>query len=156
MTSTQEEKDPTKQEEDDSDAEEIEGMDMDGDDEEDEEEVELDREEDKTASKAVGEMKATKTEDTADEEQVNALATKAAQEMAEARKEQMELMAAETKNEEEKRPSDMGHRLQYLLAQSEVFAHFLAGEILVRRFINMFFAAEVYYANFSLAVTEML
>ena len=52
-----------------------------------------------------------------------------------ARKERMELMAAETRNvakpqAEGDGPAPVSSQLEYLLAQSEVFAHFLAGTYL--------------------------
>lgn len=46
-------------------------------------------------------------------------------EMEETRKERMELMAAETQSAV--LPSDAQGRFEYLMQQSEVFAHFLAG-----------------------------
>lgn len=57
------------------------------------------------------------------------LATEEAQEMEEAHKERMELMAAEQKLAvEDHQPTNAQERLDYLLAQSDVFAHFLAGK----------------------------
>ena len=51
-----------------------------------------------------------------------------------AHRERMELMAAERKRAAEEAPNDdgtasVGEKLQFLLAQSEVFAHFLAGTV---------------------------
>ena len=45
-----------------------------------------------------------------------------------ARKEQMELMASESKKVAQPTGSSVSEQLQYLLNQSEVFAHFLAGK----------------------------
>jgi hypothetical protein len=50
-------------------------------------------------------------------------------EMEETRKERMELMAAETKSTV--LPDDAQGRFEYLMQQSEVFAHFLAGACLL-------------------------
>jgi hypothetical protein len=52
-----------------------------------------------------------------------------ANEIKEARKERMELAAAVTKTKGMAATADPQQRLQYLLAQSEVFGHFLAGSV---------------------------
>ena len=49
-------------------------------------------------------------------------------EMEAARKEQRELMAAESAQVQEPEGNSVESRLQYLLQKSEVFAHFLAGK----------------------------
>lgn len=51
-----------------------------------------------------------------------------AQELEQARQEQKELMAAE-QTERRQAPATAQERLEYLLAQSDVFAHFLAGSV---------------------------
>lgn len=63
------------------------------------------------------------------EEDFAALATEEAQEMEEARRERTELMAAEQKKAMGSNPQPLtaAERLEYILAQSDVFAHFLAG-----------------------------
>ena len=63
------------------------------------------------------------------EEEIDALALEEAKEMEEARKEQMELMAAEQQKAMAGKPvpATPQERLEYILAQSDVFAHFLAG-----------------------------
>lgn len=67
-----------------------------------------------------------------EENEIDDLAKQEAEEIEEARKERMELIAAEQKkimtsapNKEQATQED---KLNYLLSQSEVFAHFLAGE----------------------------
>ncbi|MGK3743157.1 MAG: hypothetical protein ACI8RD_014232 [Bacillariaceae sp.] len=68
-------------------------------------------------------------------EEVNEkLATEDQDELEAAHKERMELMTAERKKVAEAAPNDdgtasVGEKLQFLLAQSEVFAHFLAGTV---------------------------
>ena len=56
------------------------------------------------------------------------LAAQEEDEINEARKERMELAAAEAKGAKAA-PANAQDRIQYLLAQSEVFAHFLAGSV---------------------------
>ena len=109
----------TGKEDEDSDVE-IDGVDMEGDEEEDS----VDDDKRSASEEAVG------TTVLANEAETDALATEDAKEMEEARKEQMELMAAERKKEEDAatHATDIGDRFGYLLAQSEVFAHFLAGK----------------------------
>lgn len=65
------------------------------------------------------------------EEDFAALATEEAQEMEEARRERTELMAAEQKKAMGSNPQPLtaAERLEYILAQSDVFAHFLAGSV---------------------------
>ena len=72
-----------------------------------------------------------------DEEQISARGLEEAQEMEEARQERLELMAAEQKKaaQWQKEPVTQQEKLQYLLGQSEVFAHFLAGTFCYRAFL---------------------
>ena len=114
-------------EEEDSDVE-IDGVDMEGDDEADD-----DGEDDKRSNASETEPSGIKSALLVSAEETDALATEDAKEMEEARKEQMELMAAERKKEEAtaSQATDIGDRFGYLMAQSEVFAHFLAGELTV-------------------------
>jgi hypothetical protein len=68
------------------------------------------------------------------EEVSEKLATEDQDELEAAHRERMELMAAERKRVAEEAPNDdgtasVGEKLQFLLAQSEVFAHFLAGTV---------------------------
>lgn len=68
------------------------------------------------------------------EEVSEKLATEDQDELETAHRERMELMAAERKRAAEEAPNDdgtasVGEKLQFLLAQSEVFAHFLAGTV---------------------------
>lgn len=104
--------------EDDNDSDvEIEGMDLEDDDEEMEEAEKSSNAE--TTSSAV---------DQEDEEAVKELEHEDHDEMEAARKEQMELMASESKKVAQPTGSSVSEQLQYLLNQSEVFAHFLAGK----------------------------
>ena len=106
---------------DDSDVE-MEGMDLDGDEEvvDDEESNEED-----TADAADD------TAAVASNEDGEALEAEDDEEVEEAHKEQQELMAAEAKKiaapSAETKAANVGEQLEYLLNQSEVFAHFLAG-----------------------------
>jgi hypothetical protein len=113
-------------EENDSDVE-IEGMDMDGDDE-DMEEAEKTSNADDDASEETTDAAAAAAED----DQVNdKLATEDHDELEAAKREQLELMEAERKEVAagyDDTSATQEERLQYLLAQSEVFAHFLAGK----------------------------
>jgi len=102
---------------------EIEGLDLDDDEEGEEEKDEGSNGE----SMQVDET----TSENDDDEKTNALQKQEIEELEEARKERMELMAAEqTKialgNQGAATKED---RLRYLLAQSDVFAHFLAGSV---------------------------
>jgi hypothetical protein len=65
-----------------------------------------------------------------DEDSATALAAEEAAEMEAARKERLELLKAEMTEEDAKQPPvDAQSRLDYLLHQSDVFAHFLAGSV---------------------------
>ena len=66
------------------------------------------------------------------EEDTENLAEEEARELEEARKERTELMAAEQKVLAEKMTSapSAQEKMQYLLSQSDVFAHIFAGELL--------------------------
>jgi len=98
---------------------EIEGVDMDADEEE-----AVEEDEDEKASSNADEAAVVEE----NEEEIDALETEEINELEEARKEQMELMAAEQKKAaEDHKPATAQERLEYLLAQSDVFAHFLAG-----------------------------
>lgn len=98
---------------------EMEGIDTEGIDEE--EEVALDND------------KALMEEQQEDEEQDQVLATQEARELEEARKERQELMAIEQQRVAQQygssKKASTQEKLEYLLAQSEVFGHFLAGSI---------------------------
>ena len=99
---------------------ELEGVDMNAD--EAEEEPAEDDEEEDLAAQAPAE----------DEAAIAALESANHQEMEEARKERMELMAAEAKEVNQKggaKPSTPQETLDYLMQQSDVFAHFLAGSV---------------------------
>jgi len=103
---------------------EIEGLDLE-DDEEGEEE-----EKDEGSTEETMQVDET-TSENEDDEKTNELQKQEIEELEEARKERMELMAAEqTKialgNQGAATKED---RLRYLLAQSDVFAHFLAGSV---------------------------
>jgi SWI/SNF-related matrix-associated actin-dependent regulator of chromatin subfamily A member 5 len=66
------------------------------------------------------------------EQAVTDMATQEAVELEEARKERMELAAAEAASiKQNMTAANPQERLQYLMAQSEVFAHFLAGSVAV-------------------------
>jgi hypothetical protein len=110
---------------------EIEGMDLEGIDDEDEEAKSNDDLEERAAAAAapVDSRTAAAAAPNNDEDNADALAEDDAHEMEEARKERMELMAAEQKAVLAQAPqaADVGQQLEYLLQQSEVFAHFLAG-----------------------------
>ena len=121
MTDNEDDKKPPA-EDDDSDFE-IEGMDLEGDDEE--------MEDTEKGSNADGESSDSADDAAAgDEETIDKLATEDHDEMEAAKKEQMELMEAERK--QVIAPAEKGasaeEQLQYLLAQSDVFAHFLRNE----------------------------
>lgn len=72
-------------------------------------------------------------------EETNKLAMEEAKELEAARKERMELLAAEQKKLAEKVANQgaatLEDRFQYLVSQSDVFAHFLAGKSLLFSFI---------------------
>ena len=109
---------------DDSDVE-MEGMDLDGDEEAEEEAMDDNDDEEAAAPESAAENDA----------QVDKLEHEDHDELEEAKRERMELMAAEAK--QIAAPSDkiggkasVEEQLQYLLGQSEVFAHFLAGTLL--------------------------
>ena len=119
MESSKENSPPRNDEEGDSDVE-IEGMDM----EEDEDdavasEPPQDTEEEKVVSNAAEH----------EAEEGSNLASEDEHELEAARKERMELMAEERKKTipEQSKAASVEEQLEYLLAQSEVFAHFLAG-----------------------------
>jgi SWI/SNF-related matrix-associated actin-dependent regulator of chromatin subfamily A member 5 len=95
-----------------SSAVEFDGMDMN---EEEEEEVAVE-EENMVEEESMALPDDTNTEDLANQDDL---------EMEETRKERMELMAAETQSAV--LPDDAQGRFEYLMQQSEVFAHFLAG-----------------------------
>ena len=97
----------------------LEGMDLDGDDEEMEETVDDDDSPDYADEAAAG-----------NEEAIDKLATEDHDELEAAKRERMELMESERKQviAPDSTSASASEQLQYLLAQSEVFAHFLAGE----------------------------
>ncbi|CAJ1909979.1 unnamed protein product [Cylindrotheca closterium] len=107
---------------DDSDCE-IEGMDMDGDDEE----MDVDNNADPNDNDD-----ALPEADTGDDATINKLAQTEHNQFEAAKREQMELLEAERKQVAANFDSSSANKedqLQYLLAQSEVFAHFLAGSV---------------------------
>jgi hypothetical protein len=118
-------------EEEDSDVE-IEGVDMDADEEEEKADSNADDGDDDNEDAAAALASPSKAEN---EEEISALETEETHELEEARKERMELIQAERRKAEqtvsgEKRvPASAQERLDYLLAQSDVFAHFLAGKL---------------------------
>jgi hypothetical protein len=116
----QEDKKPEAKEVDDDSDVEIEGMDLEGDDADEMEEAE----------KSSNAETASNVEDIDDDEdeEVKKLETEDHDETEAARKEQMELMAAEQEKVAAPKGASVEEQLEYLLAQSEVFAHFLAGK----------------------------
>ena len=98
------------------------GIDQEGDEEDEEEE----EEEDVVMSSEENDKGSEKTDDNAE---LTKLASEEAKELEEAKKERQELMAHEQQaiRSQYNNDKDPETRLQYLLAQSEVFAHFLAG-----------------------------
>lgn len=64
-----------------------------------------------------------------DDEAATALAADEAAEMEAARKERLELLKADEEAQATQPPADAQSRLDYLLHQSDVFAHFLAGSV---------------------------
>jgi SWI/SNF-related matrix-associated actin-dependent regulator of chromatin subfamily A member 5 len=112
---------------DDSDVE-LEGMDLEGADGDD------DNDGDDNADADVDMEPAAATADSSDDkETTDKLATEDQDELEAAHRERTELMAAERKQVAEPADDDgevsMENKLQYLLSQSEVFAHFLAGSV---------------------------
>ncbi len=100
------------------------GIDQEGDDAEEEEYDDNDNDAAITAE-------AGETSTTTDKE-IDSLAKQEAAELEEARKERQELIAAEQKkiaNISSQPSATQEDKLQYLLSQSEVFAHFLAGSV---------------------------
>ena len=101
---------------------ELEGMDLEGLDEDGDEEDKASNADDgadeEVAAAAEDDDKATSKLETEDHDETEA-----------ARKEQMELMAAESAQVQEPEDHSVESRLQYLLSKSEVFAHFLAGSV---------------------------
>lgn len=114
---------PPNEEDDENSDVEMEGMDLEGDDD-------VDANEDDDDGMAEGD---TSTAD--DDEAVNKREHEDHDELEAARKERMELMASEANNVEAPAAeggtiggkANIEEQLQYLLSQSEVFAHFLAG-----------------------------
>ena len=97
--------------------------------------MEVDEGEESDADPATGEETTTATtatmnEDEKDDAEIDALAKAESKEREAARKERMELMAAQQKKLAMDQPQggNASVRLQYLMAQSDVFAHFLAGK----------------------------
>jgi hypothetical protein len=120
---------------DDSDVE-IEGMDLEGIDDDEEELAE------ETQKSGNADDLAAEEDDGDDDRVTSKLANEDHDEIEEARKEQLELMAAEAKKVAQEQPlltddnsgkTSVQHQLDYLLAQSEVFAHFLAGKLKISR-----------------------
>lgn len=118
------------EDENDSDVE-MDGMDLEG----DEDGGDEDMEESEKASNADEPAPGAVEDD--DAEQVDKLEHEDHDEIEAARKERLELMAAESSKTKAVQQQEQGHvgkasveeQLQYLLEQSEVFAHFLAGRL---------------------------
>ncbi len=100
---------------------ELEGMDLEGDDGDAEDSGDVDMEEEPTAAEEA------ETEDN------DKLAHEDQDELEAAHREQKELMLAEQKKAAEQHSNQssasMAEKLQYLISQSDVFAHFLAGSV---------------------------
>jgi hypothetical protein len=109
---------------------EMEGVDMDAD-EEEEAGSNADDDDDDNDDAVAALASPSKPEN---EDEISALETEETHELEEARKERMELMQAERRKAEQtlhgdnKQPASAQERLEYLMAQSDVFAHFLAGK----------------------------
>mmetsp|Transcript_1862 Transcript_1862/g.4211 ORF Transcript_1862/g.4211 Transcript_1862/m.4211 type:complete len:1089 (-) Transcript_1862:123-3389(-) len=117
------EKEPKNQKEDDDSDCEIEGMDMEGDD------VEMDVDD---GADSNDNDEALPEADKGDDETAKKLAQAEHDQFEAAKREQMELMEAERQQVAanfDTSSSNKEDQLQYLLAQSEVFAHFLAGSV---------------------------
>ena len=115
---------PKEEEEEEEDASdvELEGIDMEGIDEE----QEVDDDEDDTMEDAPAAL------EKEDEAEVSARQKDDAEELEAAKRERMELLAAEQKEAAKQMESDVQDpqaRFAYLLSQSEVFGHFLAGSV---------------------------
>jgi hypothetical protein len=110
---------------------EMEGVDMDADEEEKAGSDADDGDDDEDAA-AAALASPSKPEN---EEEISALDAEETHELEEARKERMELIQAERRKAEQTvhgadaQPASAQERLDYLLAQSDVFAHFLAGKL---------------------------
>jgi hypothetical protein len=134
MSTTENEKETaaTAEPKDDESDVELEGMDLEGLDEQGDDDDDGDNNDDDKASNAdeVVTAAAPADEEEEDDKTINKLETEDHDEMEAARKEQKELMAAESAkvDEDEAPDNSVESQLQYLLAKSEVFAHFLAGK----------------------------
>lgn len=109
---------------------ELEGMDLEGDDAEEEEEGDAGVENNVVA--VMDEGTSPPAAAVADEQDDDKHAKEDHDEMEEARRERMELMVAEQSKVQQPETGDKAsaeEKLQYLLAQSEIFAHFLAGTV---------------------------
>jgi SWI/SNF-related matrix-associated actin-dependent regulator of chromatin subfamily A member 5 len=106
---------------------ELEGVDMEEDDDDSRAEV---HDEDSKVAAGFNE-KEENDDDDDDDDAAKQLATKEAAELEATRKERFELLKAEQEAMKNKipPPSDTQSRLDYLLHQSDVFAHFLAGSV---------------------------
>jgi SWI/SNF-related matrix-associated actin-dependent regulator of chromatin subfamily A member 5 len=126
---------PTEDDKDTSDVE-LEGMDMEGDEEEDGEEEEganATFTSSSNAAPSAAAAAAAKDDDNADEDEdrLHQLEEAEAKEMEAARLERLELLKAQQQEGDDgssQKPKDAAATLQYLLGQSEVFAHFMAGK----------------------------
>ena len=122
MSDKEEEKKPTSSDAADETSDvELEGMDLDDDNEETADGDDDDDNDDEMANATVPESPT--KEAPIDEERQHQLEEEEAKEMEAARNERMELMQAA----QESAPKDAASKLEYLLGQSEVFAHFMAG-----------------------------
>lgn len=105
------------------------------DNEDDSSDVELEGIEIDEGEEEVVEEDAEETVDVTDkgEEDTDDLAVEEVKELEEARKERMELIASEQAKISSEHPqASTEDRLQYILAQSDVFAHFLAGSVAIK------------------------
>jgi hypothetical protein len=90
--------------------------------------MDLDEDDDEEGDEEAEKSSNAETSPFEDEEETTKLATKDHDEMEAARIERMELMAAEHNQVAAPTGASVEEQLQYLLGQSEVFAHFLAGK----------------------------
>jgi hypothetical protein len=132
---------PSAEEEDADDSDvEIDGMDLEGIDDDEEELAE------ETQKSGNADDLAAEDNDGDDDQVTSKLANEDHDEIEEARKERLELMAAEAKKVAQEQPlladdnsgkTSVQNQLDYLLAQSEVFAHFLAGKLKLKTAYTM-------------------
>lgn len=134
------------EQEDDTSDVEIEGMDLEDVDEEEMEEAEK-------SSNAETASNLEEQQNDVEDELVDQLETEDHDETEAARKEQMELMASEQQKVAAPKGASVQEQLEYLLAQSEVFAHFLAGKTILCTVLpaRVCPSLETYYSNLKLS-----